>query len=87
MGPPAEFDINDVWVGWESSDEENNEYRESTTSNVTLWIPSSAPDVPHTATVRFNDSDWSVDGRTGASTHPMSGFNFGRKPVPVKAVG
>jgi hypothetical protein len=83
VGEPAEFDIENVWVGWESS-EEVNEFRESTVSNTILWIPADAPTIPNTATIRFNESDWMVDGKTGASVHPMSGFQFGRKPVPVK---
>ena len=86
VGEPTTFEIENVWVGWEAS-EEVNEFRESTVANTILWIPSTAPDVPHSATIRFNDSDWMVDGKTGASIHPMTGFNFGRKPVPVKEVG
>lgn len=84
VGTPDEYDIENVWVGRESSSEENNEYRESTVSNTTLWVPSGAPDIPNTATITFNDSAWVVDGKAGSSVHPMTGFNFKRKPVPVR---
>ena len=85
VGSPATFTVKDVWVGWETSTEETDR-RETAITNTILWVPSSAPPIPHTATITAPGVRWRVAGKEGSSTHPMTGFNFGRRPVTVVEV-
>ena len=79
-----ELDIPNVFVAWEST-RENDNFRETTTSDVTVFLPKGS-DIKASDHVRLADgSQWRVIGRPlWTGVHPLTGTDFGVMTVKIR---
>lgn len=76
--------ITNVGVAWGSTDEDNN-FRETTESEATLYVPKSADIVASDHIELADGSRWRVIGRPmWTGVHPITGTDFGIKTIRIR---
>ncbi len=81
---PSEVPISNVGIDWNTTTENNN-FRETTESDVTLIVPKGA-DIEASDRVRLPDgSEWRVIGRPmWSGVHPITGWDPGVMQVRIR---